>query len=246
MSRRAPSTAPAFERLAWDSRFFGAQIARLESKLADPVDLGEAVAEAAREGIDCLYLDFEPGPGASVLPERFGFHLMDVQVTLTRSATAGHTVHTDRRPAVRQASVADLPTLSEVAAALAPWSRFAADPNFGLDAACRMYAEWLRRAAASDEELLAIAELGGDSIGLVTVESDPLPRIGLLVAARPGVGAGSALVLAAITWAAERGDTVEVRTQARNVGALRLYERHGFGATRVRYLYHCWLRETAP
>src|SRR3984893_5087513 len=171
MSRRAPSTAPAFQRLAWDSRFFGAQIARLQSKVADPVDLGEAGAEAAREGIDCLYLDFEPRPGASSLPERFGFHLMDVQVTLTRSPRAGHTVQTDRRPAVRQASVADLPTLSEVAAALPPWSRFAADPNFGLDASCRMYAEWLRRAAASDEELLAIAELGGDSIGLVTVES---------------------------------------------------------------------------
>jgi dTDP-4-amino-4,6-dideoxy-D-galactose acyltransferase len=237
------STSTTWQRLAWDSDFFGLEIGRVESTSPTPEELAAAVLEATEGGIDCLYMNVDPGPGLSACPERFGFQLVDVQLTLARSAGLEPPSGVQSGVATRVASLADVRGLGELTSMLAPWSRFAADPNFGVVAAQRMYEEWLRRAAGSDEEFVAVAELEERLVGFVTARRDQPPKIGLLVAARSGMGVGAALILVASSLAGERGGGLQVTTQARNVAAIRLYERHGFLATRTQYVYHCWVKE---
>jgi GNAT superfamily N-acetyltransferase len=124
---------------------------------------------------------------------------------------------------------------------LAPWSRFAVDPKFGVDAARRMYVAWLEKSAESESELVAVAVRGTDPVGVITVEGGPSPKIGLVGASETGVGIGSLLMNTAVDWAQDHARTLSVTTQARNVAALRFYGRHDFEMKAARYVYHLWL-----
>jgi putative acetyltransferase len=100
-------------------------------------------------------------------------------------------------------------------------------------------ADWRRRisqALRSPRGLFLVADSGGVVVGNLGVWPDANPAsahvawIGMSVAAGfRGVGAGAALLEAAVSWAAAAGfRRVELGVFPENVRAMAFYERHGF------------------
>jgi hypothetical protein len=146
---------------------------------------------------------------------------------------------------VRRGTVDDLPALKPAIETLATWSRFAADPRFGLDAARRMHEAWIERAARdTDERALYVAYDDDGITGVATFVRSPVPRVDLKGVTKPSTGAADALMVALFDWAGS-GPTEAGPCAARNIAPLRYLERCGFRICRVRYLFHRWLDEDA-
>ena len=238
---KSASPPVAIEALPWDSRFFGKRIGRVGTQRPNDEALAQAVTAAREANLDCVYLSLVPSGALMPIPERLGFHLVDVQLELERrlgESPPSPPSQLALRPGLRT----DIPSLRPVIDALAPWSRFAMDPRFGIDAARRMYEAWLEKSAESERELITVAVRGTDPVGVITVTGGPSPKIGLVGSSEIGAGIGTLLMNAAFEWALGHARTLSVTTQARNVPALRFYARHDFEIKGARYVYHLWLR----
>ncbi|MHB8589542.1 MAG: GNAT family N-acetyltransferase [Candidatus Dormibacteraceae bacterium] len=239
--KSAPLTA-SIEVLPWDSEFFGKRVGRVKAPHLTDRDLAAAVAAGRDAALDCIYLTLVPSDTPLSIPERFGFHLVDVQLDLERGLHSAPAASEPSQLVVRSGQLTDIPTLRPVIDALAPWSRFAMDPRFGISAATRMYEAWLEKSAGSDRDLFAVATRGTDRLGFITVAGESTPKIGLVGASESGVGIGRLLMNSAVEWAIHRAQVLSVTTQARNVAALRFYGRQGFEIKGARYVYHLWLK----
>jgi hypothetical protein len=126
---------------------------------------------------------------------------------------------------------------------LAPWSRYGADPRFGLEAARRMHVAWVERAARDlDERMLAVTEDETGVTGFSTNVRSPVPRVDIMGVTKLGSGASWALMAELVEWA-DGGPIDAGPCAARNIAPLRFLEHCGFSISRVRYLYHRWLDE---
>ena len=133
------------EVLPWDSAFFGFRIGRvlLESPAAD--ELSEAVHQADRDGIQCLYwlvgcADTSPSAAAASC----GFRLVDLRVTFEQTLSvpaAGDSPVSGVRRYVPE----DLPALVALARESHRDSRFFRDGNFALERCEALYEEWIRK-----------------------------------------------------------------------------------------------------
>lgn len=234
--------AELIERLAWDSEFFAVPIARVDLTGATPEMLRAVDAEARAEGIACLYGTLDPTDAtAAHLVQTFGHRLVEVAITFERPAMSFTPKPTTSR--VRRGTVDDMPILEPAIKTLAPWSRFAADPRFGLEAARRMHEAWMERAAReTDERALYISYDDTGVTGVATFVRSPVPRVDTKGVTKPGTGAADALMVALFEWAGG-GATEAGPCAARNLAPLRYLERCGFRIGRTRYLFHRWLDE---
>jgi hypothetical protein len=231
-----------FERLRWDSEFFGVPIARADLTGATVERLRAIDAVAREERIACLYGTLDPiDESAPHLVQTFGHRLVEVALTFERPAMPFRPKPS--RSKVRRGTLGDLPALEPAIKTLAPWSRYAADPRFGLDAARRMHEAWIERAARdTDERALYIAYDDTGVTGVATFVRSPVPRVDIKGVTKPSTGAADALMVALFQWAG--GGPVEAGPcAARNIAPLRYLERCGFRVCRVRYLFHRWLDE---
>ena len=230
------------ERLDWDSTFFDVPIARTDLTGATPERLRAIDDEARAEGIACLYGTLDPTDGvAAHLAQSHGHRLVEVALRFDRPAMP----FTPKPSAceVRRGTLDDLPALEPAIRTLAPWSRYAADPRFGPDAARRMHEAWIERAARdTDERALFLAYDDTGIIGVATFVRSPVPRVDIKGVLKQGTGAADALMVALFDWA-EHGPTEAGPCAARNLPVLRYVERCGFRVCSTRYLFHRWLDE---
>lgn len=238
------------ERLAWDTDFFGLNIARLLGDRLSPEALESADRWCLESGIQCLYFLARADDAATVrLAERGGFHLVDIRVTLAHAGQlpAKRAADPPAPGAVREARPGDIPALEEIAKRAHRNTRFFSDPNFPVDRAEALYAAWIRRECEGHAQKVLVAVLAEDRpAGYVSCHletSGGRGQIGLVAVAREaaGRGVGSSLILAALEWFASRGARdVVVVTQGNNLAAQRLYERHGFLARELQLWFHKW------
>jgi hypothetical protein len=231
------------EPLAWDSEFFGVPIARTDLGGATDDVLRAIDAEARSEGIVCLYGSLDPTDEAAAhLVQAFGHRLVEVALTFDRPAMPFTPKPSPTK--VRRGTPDDLPDLEPAIKTLAPWSRFAADPRFGSDAARRMHEAWMERAArdTDDERALYVAYDDDGITGMATFVRTPVPRVDTKGVTKLGTGAADALMVALFDWAGG-GPTQAGPCAARNIAPLRYLERCGFRVCRTRYLFHRWLDE---
>jgi hypothetical protein len=230
------------EPLVWDSRFFGVPVARADLNGATADMLRAIDAEARAERIACLYGSLDPTDEAAAhLVQTFGHRLVEVALTFDRPAMPFTPKPSPTK--VRRGTLADLPALEPAIKTLAPWSRFAADPRFGPDAARRMHEAWMERAARdADERALYIAYDDDGITGVATFVRSPVPRVDTKGVTKLGTGAADALMVALFDWAGG-GATEAGPCAARNVAPLRYLERCGLRVCRTRYLFHRWLDE---
>ena len=204
--------------------------------------LAAVEAEARAMGLACLYGSLDPALGTTAyLVQTFGHRLVEVALTFSRPAVPFTPKPT--ASVARRGTPDDLPILDEAIRTLAPWSRYGADPRFGLEAARRMHVAWVERAARDiDERMLAITEDETGVTGLSTHVRSPIPRVDLMGVTRQGSGASWALMAELVEWAG--GGPIDAGPcAARNIAPLRFLEHCGFSISRVRYLYHRWLDE---
>jgi hypothetical protein len=234
--------AELIERLPWDTDFFGVPIARTDLTDATPERLRAIDAEARSDGIACLYGTLDPtDEAAGHLVQTFGHRLVEVALTFERPAMPFAPKPTTSK--VRPGTLDDVPALEPAIKTLAPWSRFAADPRFGLDAARRMHEAWMARAARdTDERALYISYDDTGITGVATFVRSPVPRVDTKGVTKPSTGAADALMVALFEWAGG-GATEAGPCAARNIAPLRYLERCGFRIGRARYLFHRWLDE---
>lgn len=230
--------------LAWDTEFFGLPIGRIDLDGADTAAIEAAEAEARAEGLLCLYGSHDPGDVEhTIRVQRAGYRFVEAATTFT----LGLTEPPIPRPpgvSVRLGTAADLPALAEAVDKLAPWSRFAVDLRFGLEAARRLQAAWVERAATSTtgEHSLVVAEDHSGVLAFITRASDPEPIVDTVATTAPGSGAARYLIEDARAWAGDR-PLLGGPIAARNVSSLRYVSHCGYRVSGVRYLYHRWLDE---
>lgn len=226
------------EPLAWDSAFFGLRVGRLRPGAADSTDV------ATLTGFDCVYVELDAAdPDALRRWKARGARLVDTRVELVAAVT-----HDSRPATVVEAVPSWSPQDREAAAALAVelsrWSRFGQDPAFASRAA-DLYRCWIDAAFAGTHGTLACRD-AGEIVALLTHRLDGSTAwIELLVVREDarGRGFGSALVSEHLRRAAASGaHWARVRTQQRNAGAVRTYERAGFTVAATTHVLHWWLR----
>jgi dTDP-4-amino-4,6-dideoxy-D-galactose acyltransferase len=228
--------------LEWDSSFFGFRIAQVTDNRLDPAAIEEVERWCVEHEIRCAYLLADAtDPATTLLAEDHGFRMVDVRITFE------HSLEQPARPSVplKVASGADLEPLLPLARQSFRDTRFYADPGFPGERVDQLYAEWIR---ASDDgpmgDAVLVAERDGSMAGAITcVRGEEAGEIGLIMVdpSARGLGVGSDLVAGALEWLHEAGSPrVEVQTQARNVGAQRLYQRAGFLTSQVDIWLHRW------
>lgn len=233
-----------WERLPWDSEFFGIPIGRVDLDGLDLDDVAAVEADAREQGVLCLYGSMTPEPEApTVAVQRLGYRFVE-GATLFSLRTSEPVIPQPDGVSVREGTVDDLPALADTVAQLAAWSRYAVDPRFGPEAAERLQARWIERAAecTTGERALLVAEDDSGIIAFITRASDPEPVVDTVGTSSRGSGAARYLIQVAREWAGDRalyGGPIA----ARNVSALRYVSHCGYRVARVRYLYHRWLDE---
>jgi glycosyltransferase involved in cell wall biosynthesis/ribosomal protein S18 acetylase RimI-like enzyme len=226
--------------LAWDSEFWGFQIARVVPKALDREAAMRVENWCTENGIACAYLLTDAADGATAAAAAaVGFEAVDTRIALERPP--GLPPPEGAEPSglrLRSAGDADGEAVAAIAREAHTDTRFFFDPRFPDARAAEMYEAWARRWVEDGVDLV-VAERDGEVIGYVLTDGDP-PRISLMAVAAGarGDGIGRAL-LAAAARRAPNG-ALAVVTQARNVDAMRLYEACGFRVAATQTWYHRW------
>ena len=171
--------------------------------------------------------------------ERRGFSVVDVNVTLARTASEAPG---DPTVAVEAAGPDDTDALVAIAESCFRWSRFHLDPAVPNELADRVKGEWVRSAAAGHRgiELLAARERGR-AVGFLVVVETPESRVIDLVgvdADAQRTGVGFALVEEFVRRHGPSHKRLLVGTQIANTPSLRLYARAGFALESATYVLH--------
>ena len=217
----------------------GKRIARVRAARLERTD--ELDEWAAENGVDCVFFLAGDDPASAHAAEAGGFRLMDTRVELKRDAERGQL-----RTGIREARAGEADRLKAIASSSHGATRFYADPNFPDKRCDELYETWIGNSLEGWAAGVLIAEGAEGPIGYVSCHlDDGTGSIGLIAvdadARRSGVGV--ALSESAIAWCAERGaEQMTVVTQARNITALRTFERAGFLVSNVGLWFHKWYR----
>lgn len=236
----------SFSALPWDSEFFGFPIAKVELTDRSPGEL-MAIEDAARaDGIVCLYGSLDPAaPTASAVVQGLGWRFVEAAVMASLHPREPQLAQPPGI-SVRPGTADDLPELAPLVALLAPWSRFAADPRFGQDAALRVQTAWIERAArCTTGEFDLVVAVNDDDDAIVASISrarEPEPVIDTISTLAVGAGAARLLVQVSRAWAGD-GPLLGGPIAARNTTASCFVQTLGYRASWTRYLYHRWLDE---
>ncbi len=248
LSRSATIAESLFQRLDWDTEFFGIEVARVVSGRLNEREVREILAASAGERIELLYFLCDSGDTASVrLAERHGFVLTGLRCELERSlqTNSDSTRASAVRSAVRLPDAEDREPLLAIARDAFVDSRFFADSRVPDERARALYAHWLDGCLAEPDGRVHVEGSVGDPAGFVVISGAgaPTAKIDLLAtaAAARGGGVATRLLVDAIGRVRAAGSrTIEVVTQGRSIGALRLYQRCGFLPKKTGLWYHRW------
>ena len=231
-----------YERLAWDTEFFGFRVGRVLGTGTD-AEFADSLAAAEQDGAQCLYLLLAVNEVASMHRAiAHGFRPVDVRVSLDLHLEASTHGQPD---GVRAARLDDIHALERLARQTFVGTRFSADRRFPSQRVSAMYAAWARRGLLETPPHCALITVDGVS-GFIVGRLDRerhTASVELIAVRRErhGAGLGGALLDAAHFTFVNAGCTrAEVVTQARNRAALRLYEGRGYRIDEVGVWLHRW------
>lgn len=223
------------DNMDWDSRFFGFDVARIDTDCTDECAVDAEIRRLQRQGAELIYV-------FSAYPLRLcGFNAMLVDQKLS---------YVNTNPVYRPVdkNIVDVSEVSrqlyELGCQAGGHSRYKVDPNIKEDDFRRMFRLWVDNSVSRQfADYVFAYEVDGEAVGFVTakVKGDEL-SIGLIATDENyrGCGIGGALIQTIVNLASELHLKAEVTTQADNVTACRFYERHGFNIASRSYVYHVW------
>jgi ribosomal protein S18 acetylase RimI-like enzyme len=221
------------ERLSWDSEFFGTPIGRAD---LSRVGIGDVIRDARAGRFACVYLTV-PGDRRDLVSAsiRIGGRFVALREELAASLPLERAAATD----ARLAAAGDREVVQALARRLAPQSRFAADPRFGLERSASMYAAWADRCL--DAGKVAMAAQNEGFVGVTT--DDGRADVALVYVEASASGRGLAKTLIAKALDASAAGRARVVTDVSNLRALRVYQSLGFKPIAVDAVLHLWLDE---
>lgn len=237
------------ELLRWDSEFFGFPVARVNSRVMRPEDVGPISQWCADADVRLLYFLADDGVTSWASAAGAGFALVDVRSTLAvdLARIAGPQSPPGNGIGLREADVSDLEHLLPIAASAHVESRFFVDSRVPRDKAQELFRTWLSRSVSHElADVVFVAEHEGRAVSYISATlSDGAGSIGLVGVGEVarGRGVGAAMVHKALDWLGGRGAReVSVVTQGRNLAAQRLYTRCGFLPVSLQFWFHRWFR----
>jgi len=146
------------------------------------------------------------------------------------------------------ASSKEGPELGMLAQDIFKIDHFHADPNLDESKSDELYAKWTINSVHGLADHVVLARLDSTIAGFITCKIENftgcfygvIDLIGVSKEQRQS-GIGSLLVKESLEWFSDKVHTVYVGTQARNVGAIRLYEKNGFKLVSSEATFHVWL-----
>ena len=236
-------------KLAWDSKAFGFNVAKIENIQSPEEQLLAAKEQLKAKAIALAYWEAPKGDVQSrIAAEKIGGHLINSRVTLERGITAADSAP----PLLRAISKPDQSQRAELnnLAISSGWSsRFAVDPMFPRSLFEQMYRTWMTESLSGRlADAVVVAEKEEQIVGMITVSARAkLGKIGLfsVVDRMRGKGVGKRLLTDAISWfAQQRCAVVQVTTQGENAGALAIYHSSGFIGAEQTDVFHFWRADT--
>jgi dTDP-4-amino-4,6-dideoxy-D-galactose acyltransferase len=230
------------KHLEWDSKFFGYRIARATLSNYEEDGFSQMLSWCADERIECLYLLADSRDAQTVwLAEAHQFQFVDIRLTLDAK--------TDEQTQIQDADIrphltTDIPGLKAIARVSHHDTRFYYDQHFPRDLSDRLYETWIENSCNGYAEQVLVAVNAEKPVGYISCHlAGSEGQIGLLGvrADAQGMGLGSKLIQAALSWFGKRGaGEVMVVTQGRNIAAQRIYQKNGFLTRSVQLWYHRW------
>jgi dTDP-4-amino-4,6-dideoxy-D-galactose acyltransferase len=229
--------------LAWESEFFGFDIAQLE--LNEPASDLTAVDHFLVSHVNSLVQAIVPISEIELinLLEGNGFGLADIKVSFRIEVARPR----DSQKA-RMASQDDISELRKLAADLFVESRFF-HPAFPHQRARLLYSTWVEKGVLGTfDDICLVLRRDGQITAFVTLRhcADNLVTIGLIGVRKSEqrTSAGSEIIDAALAWSAARGaQAIDVSTQGKNLAAQNLFISKG---GRLREVAAWFYRTAAP
>jgi dTDP-4-amino-4,6-dideoxy-D-galactose acyltransferase len=240
--------APLCQLLPWDSEFFGLRIGQIHMPVLNDNQLAFIDEWVKANDIDCLYFLAESNDTKTTsLVENFGFHLVDLRVSLDRSLLI-----TDQSPLpealkIIQAKPHHLNILRAISRTSFKSSRFYADPNFPNEKCDDFFDTWITNSylhGFADE--VFVAELHSETVGFITCsfnhekKSGSIDLIGVIEQARGNQIGYHMVNYVCRVFRDNQLLSSNVVTQGANIPAIRLYEKAGFAIRSIKLWYHWW------
>ncbi len=209
---------------AWDSDFFGRKIGSARV-IASAAEADAMLSEARERGFSYLVMRLTPSdlPAMQMLESR-GFYTSDVGIVWQ------HGLRKTAPPSIlaRQGTNDDNTIVRQIASGLFRDGRFYRDPFFLREEADRLYSTWAENLLKGDADKVFLIRDEGFIACELSGKTGKIVLVGVSAGHQRKRG-GTELVLNALAWFKESGaETVTVRTQAVNKGAIALYEANGF------------------
>jgi len=150
---------------------------------------------------------------------------------------------------ITHASEKDRKALMEMAKNTFKIDHFHADPNLPNNECDELYAKWIANCIDGSADVILVAKKGNGVVGFITCKIQHvigdynygvIDLIGVNEEYR-GKGIGCLLISEALKWFSRYTDSVYVGTQARNIPAVRLYEKMGFRQVFSEATLHLWV-----
>lgn len=225
--------------LSWDTNFFGYKIARYMSQEIEKEQISNLNLHAREEGIKCLYfLASLTCHETTLLLEKNQFHLMDIRVTLSKNIQKN-----DMKYKLEFASEKDVIEIQRISKGAYVFSRFYFD-SLLRDKAALFFDVWIENSLKGWADCNLILKVNNKIGAFLTahVAGEEL-NIGLVGVSKEcrGQGLGHQVLEMLESWAIDKKiKKINVTTQARNVSAMRLYEKAGYRVVDTKAWYHKW------
>lgn len=178
--------------------------------------------------------------------EAGGCVLTDVLMTFHRNCNS--TNLPSKKGIVSAATPADIDAVSKLSRESMTHDHFHFDTRIPREKSDDLYELWARNLCVASKGVVLVAKKGREVVGFVTcsVEEEGGLKHGVidLIAISEferSRGIGTILLGNAINWFSKRVNSVFVGTQASNIGAMRLYQKTGFGIIDSEVTLHLWV-----
>lgn len=235
-----------YEKLDWDSSFFGIKVGRINNAELSTSELRNLIVLMKDDNFDLVYL-----PSKKEFDNKFisnlGGVLVDKKLTFKvdlSSLNLDGLISTDI--VEPYCKTMPLDEIEDLAIQSGKYSRFAVDPKLSNESFVSLYKIWINRSLNKEiaSEVLLIRD-DKNIAGMVTLgDKNGVGDIGLIAvdSAYRGNGYGEILVRSAQKWFLLNGYKYsQVVTQGDNTPACNLYKKCGYEVSDFEYFYHFWL-----
>jgi dTDP-4-amino-4,6-dideoxy-D-galactose acyltransferase len=227
------------EYLAWDSQFFSQKIGRFEISTLRKPDIRELFEQKINHQYNLVYLfaeKIEKKAENELVKKKI--HPLDKRIIFSKLVSSGYAW--SEQVILYNGPITD--SLLELAILSGHKSRFKKDPRLSHHFN-DLYELWIKKSITGEMADAVFVTKSDSSIeGFITLKKDgALGKIGLIAVSpeSQGKGFGTKLIQAAEFWCFKnRLKSCSVVTQLDNKEACLLYEKNGFNAERIEFVYH--------